>query len=232
MTWDWAGLALLKNWVRPATDFVPLRTAREEYHAWHSDSEKEASIADINEQSDIKADYRLSAPDPARQRHKSRWVVWAVLLLAVAIVFALVFYHHEEAIKAAAAAATAARAKTGIAITTVTAQKGDIGVYLEAIGTVTPVFTDSITSQVNGLVVSVHFKEGQLVQKGDPLIDIDPRPYNATLCKHKARSSVTRTCSPRLRWTSNATKMRGTGKQSQSNSSMTSRSSSSRTRAS
>ena len=107
--------------------------------------------------------------------------MWAVLLLAVAIVFALVFYHHEEAIKAAAAAATAARAKTGIAITTVTAQKGDIGVYLEAIGTVTPVFTDSITSQVNGLVVSVHFKEGQLVQKGDPLIDIDPRPYNATL---------------------------------------------------
>ncbi len=160
---------------------MPRRIAFEEYHAWHSDSEKEASIADINEHSDIRADYRLSAPDPARQRHKSRWVVWAVLLLAVAIVFALVLYHHEEAKKAAAAAAAAARAKAGIAITTATAQKGDIGVYLEAIGTVTPVYTDSITSQVNGLVVSVHFKEGQLVQKGDPLIDIDPRPYNATL---------------------------------------------------
>ena len=49
-------------------------------------------------------------------------------------------------------------------ITTATAKKGNIGVYLDAIGTVTPVYTDSITSQVNGLVVAVHYKEGQLVQ--------------------------------------------------------------------
>jgi len=68
-----------------------------------------------------------------------------------------------------------------IAITTATATKGDIGVYFDAIGTVTPVYTDSITSQVNGVVVAVHFKEGQLVRKGDPLIDIDSRPYRATL---------------------------------------------------
>ena len=60
-------------------------------------------------------------------------------------------------------------------------QKGNIGVYLDAIGTVTPVYTDSITSQVNGLVMAVHFKEGQRVNKGDPLIDIDSRPYQATL---------------------------------------------------
>jgi multidrug efflux system membrane fusion protein len=63
----------------------------------------------------------------------------------------------------------------------VTAAKGAIGVYLDAIGTVTPVYTDSITSQVNGLVTAVHYKEGQLVSKGDPLIDIDSRPYRATL---------------------------------------------------
>ncbi len=60
-------------------------------------------------------------------------------------------------------------------------KKGDIGVYLDAIGTVTPVYTASITSQVNGLVVAVHYKEGQLVNKGDPLVDIDSRPYRATL---------------------------------------------------
>jgi len=68
-----------------------------------------------------------------------------------------------------------------ITVTTATAKKGDIGVYLDEIGTVTPVYTDSITSQVNGLVVAVHFKEGQLVSKGDPLIDIDSRTYRATL---------------------------------------------------
>lgn len=62
-----------------------------------------------------------------------------------------------------------------------TATKGDIGVYLDSIGTVTPVYTASITSQVNGIVTSVHYREGQIVGKGDPLIDIDPRPYQATL---------------------------------------------------
>ncbi|MGB2626560.1 MAG: efflux RND transporter periplasmic adaptor subunit [Candidatus Acidiferrum sp.] len=62
-----------------------------------------------------------------------------------------------------------------------TATKGDIGVYLDSIGTVTPVYTASITSQVNGIVTAVHYREGQIVGKGDPLIDIDPRPYQATL---------------------------------------------------
>jgi multidrug efflux system membrane fusion protein len=54
-------------------------------------------------------------------------------------------------------------------------------VYLEAIGTVTPVYTASITSQVTGMVSAVHYREGQLVRKGDALIDIDPRPYEAQL---------------------------------------------------
>ena len=66
-------------------------------------------------------------------------------------------------------------------LTTATATKGNIGVYLDAIGTVTPVYTASITSQVTGPVIAVHFKEGQMVRKGDPLIDIDPRPFQATL---------------------------------------------------
>jgi multidrug efflux system membrane fusion protein len=92
---------------------------------------------------------------------------------------ALVWHHHAAA--EAAAAAASHKVPAGIVVTTATAQKGNIGVYLEEIGTVTPVYTDSITSQVNGLVVAVSFKEGQLVHKGDPLIDIDPRPYRATL---------------------------------------------------
>jgi multidrug efflux system membrane fusion protein len=54
-------------------------------------------------------------------------------------------------------------------------------VYVDSIGTVTPVYTSSITSQVNGIVTVVHFTEGQMVNKGAALIDIDPRPYQATL---------------------------------------------------
>jgi membrane fusion protein, multidrug efflux system len=74
------------------------------------------------------------------------------------------------------------RGATGpVTITIATASKGNIGVYLESIGTVTPVYTDSITSEVTGIVSKVHYEEGQLVRKGQPLIDIDPRPYEAQL---------------------------------------------------
>jgi membrane fusion protein, multidrug efflux system len=118
--------------------------------------------------------------DPDRKRRR-RWV-WPVTIAAVLIVVgALLWMHHETTVKAAAAAAARRAAGAAITITSATAQKGNIGVYLDAIGTVTPVYTDSITSQVNGLVVAVHYKEGQLVRKGDPLIDIDSRPYRATL---------------------------------------------------
>jgi len=107
------------------------------------------------------------------------WVVLSSLLLLVfALVFLLVLRHHEAAEKEAAAVA---RPAPGISVTSVTAQKGNIGVYLDSIGTVTPVFTDSITSQVNGIVVAVQFQEGQRVHKGDPLIEIDSRPYRAVL---------------------------------------------------
>jgi multidrug efflux system membrane fusion protein len=131
--------------------------------------------AKINKPSPIGPDHQLAAP--ARPRHKTLWIVLC-LLVALALAGILIWRSHENAEKAAAAAR---KPKPGISITTATAQKGNIGVYLDSIGTVTPVFTDSITSQVTGLVVAVHFQEGQLIAKGDPLVDIDPRPYRATL---------------------------------------------------
>jgi multidrug efflux system membrane fusion protein len=99
--------------------------------------------------------------------------MWGLLLLVFALALVLLL-HHEDAKKVAPVAKK-------ITVTTATAKKGDIGVYLDSIGTVTPVCTDSITSQVTGLVVAVHYTEGQRVGQGDPLVDIDPRPYRATL---------------------------------------------------
>lgn len=68
-----------------------------------------------------------------------------------------------------------------VSLNAVTAKQGDIGVYLSAIGTVTPVYTSTITAQVSGVITEVHYRESQIVKKGDPLIDIDPRPYEAQL---------------------------------------------------
>jgi multidrug efflux system membrane fusion protein len=112
-------------------------------------------------------------------------VVWIALLLIFAVGFWLVLQHHDSTTKNAAGAGSGGRRGAGgggpVTLTTATATKGNIGVYLEAIGTVTPVYTASITSQVTGPVMAVHFTEGQMVRKGDPLIDIDPRPFQATL---------------------------------------------------
>src|SRR5580700_2402374 len=118
-------------------------------------------------------------PAPTRPPHKGvKVIAWIVLLLIFAVAFVLVLRHHDDTTKSAKSPRGGGGAVT---VTTTAAQKGDIGVYLDAIGTVTPVYTSSITSQVNGIVTAVHYREGQLVHKNDPLIDIDDRTYRATL---------------------------------------------------
>jgi multidrug efflux system membrane fusion protein len=133
---------------------------------------------DSTEHPTITPDHQLPAPDPERRHPKTvRIIVWVVILLIFAIGFFLILRHHDDT-----AAKPSRRGAGGIAtITSVTAQKGDIGIYLDAIGTITPVHKASITSQVNGVVTAVHYQEGQIVRQGAPLIDIDSRTYRATL---------------------------------------------------
>jgi multidrug efflux system membrane fusion protein len=103
------------------------------------------------------------------------------LLVFFAIGFFLVLRQHEASTQTAGSGRRGGAGGGAVAVTVTTAQKGDIGVYVDAIGTVVPVYTSNITSQVSGIVTAVHYTEGQLVQKGTALIDIDPRPYQATL---------------------------------------------------
>jgi multidrug efflux system membrane fusion protein len=115
-----------------------------------------------------------------------RWAwSWLFILLAALVLFLGVIHHHRKKKTAAAAAAAAATVSAPVAVTAAPATTGDIGVYLSAIGTVTPVYTDSITSQVTGVIKSVHYNEGQVVHRGAPLIDIDPQPYAAQLAEAK-----------------------------------------------
>ena len=135
---------------------------------------------DPKEHPAIGPDHQLPAPPPAHPKHKViRVVVWIGLLLLFAIAFLLILRHHDDTTKAAASKGGAGGAP--VSLTTATAKQGNLGVYLDSIGTVTPVHTASITSQVTGVIIAVHYKEGQIVRKGEPLVDIDSRPYRATL---------------------------------------------------
>lgn len=126
----------------------------------------------------LASQYSADASRPARPR-RHRWI-WAVVLLAFGLLFYWVISHEQ---KSQPAAAGGGRRMMGgnVALTTATAHKGDINIYLDAIGTVTPLHTVAITSQVTGTVTAVHYREGQLVHQGDPLIDIDARQFQAQL---------------------------------------------------
>ncbi len=137
-----------------------------------------SGIEDKSDVQHISSDHQLSPPRPW---YRERWFLWTSLLLLLILAVILFLVIHEKDAKAAAAKSALAAAKPSVTATVATATKGSIGIYLDAIGTVTPVYTSSITAQASGVLTAVHYSEGQFVQKGDALFDIDPRPYQAQL---------------------------------------------------
>ena len=120
------------------------------------------------------------SPTPVRKRR--HWWVWGLVLLLFGLTFYWVIAHQQRS--AAATTGGGRRALGGVVpVTTATAHSGSIGIYQDAIGTVTPLNTASMTSQVTGVVTAVHYREGQTVKKGDPLIDIDARQYEAQVAQ-------------------------------------------------
>jgi multidrug efflux system membrane fusion protein len=118
-------------------------------------------------------------PHADDHKKKHHWGLW--IFLIVLIVLGIVLYRRHEASAAAAKAAAANQAPRSVPITTATATKGDIGVYVSTPATVTPVFTDTITARVQGEITAVRYTEGQMVKKGDPLVEIDSKPFLAQL---------------------------------------------------
>ena len=68
-----------------------------------------------------------------------------------------------------------------IPVVAATARAGDMPVYLQGLGTVTAFNTVTVKTRIDGQLIGVHFKEGQFVNKGDVLAEIDPRPYQVAL---------------------------------------------------
>ena len=106
-----------------------------------------------------------------------------IVLLGIAIgAFALAGCNRQSQTPAAGGGARGGGRGGGIGPTTIstaTATNGSIGIYVPALGVVTPLKTVSINSRVQGQIIAVRYKEGQMVQAGDPLIDIDPGPSQA-----------------------------------------------------
>ena len=115
----------------------------------------------------------------SRPRHRSRlrWLFW--LLLVLAIIGAVVWYYHRPSEQPKTGGRNQFGGPTPVGVATV--QKGDMPVTLTGLGTVTPLATVTVKTQINGYLTEVAFQEGRMVKKGDFLAQIDPRPYQVAL---------------------------------------------------
>jgi len=122
-------------------------------------------------------------PENSVKKRRHRWI-WVIILVAFGLLFFWVYKQHSASTAAPGGAGNRRGAMAGpVPVTVATATKGSIGVYLDAIGTVTPTYTDTITAQVTGVITAVNYREGQAIHKGDKLIDIDDRTYQAQLAQ-------------------------------------------------
>src|SRR5215475_7191658 len=114
------------------------------------------------------------APKPVR---RSPWRLVPWLLVVVAAVAAIVWVTRPR--EAAPPRAGRFALSGPMVVVSEAARKGDIPIILNALGTVTPLATVTVKTQIGGQLTEIGFKEGQVVKKGDFLAQIDPRPYEA-----------------------------------------------------
>jgi membrane fusion protein, multidrug efflux system len=117
----------------------------------------------------------------APRRRKWPWILAGLLAL---VVMYFVFHSGTKsttADKKGSGAGKGRGGQGGAAITVGQSKTGNMNIYVDALGTVTPTYTVTVYSQITGRVMAVHYQEGQMVKQGDPLVEIDPRPYEATL---------------------------------------------------
>jgi membrane fusion protein, multidrug efflux system len=127
-----------------------------------------------------------SSTNSAAPTPKSRAWLWILLLAALAA--GVWYYRSRSTSQAQDTSAPAAKGRSGsgqgtfvVPVVVAPAQRGDLPVYFNGLGTVTAFNTVTVHSRVDGQLISVAFTEGQFVHEGDLLAEIDPRPFQVQL---------------------------------------------------
>jgi membrane fusion protein, multidrug efflux system len=113
---------------------------------------------------------------------KTHWIMAGLIVLAILLLLWLIMSAFLRPKKKAAP-------PQPIPVGEAQVTSGSIDIYLDALGTVTPVYTVTVASRVAGELTKVRYKEGQLVKKNELLAVIDPRPYQAVLLQSQGQLS-------------------------------------------
>jgi len=130
-------------------------------------------------------------PDGGKRRRRIAIIVAAVVVVLLAFFIVRGLHRAPSSERGGARFAQGFSGdEAPIAVSVAQAATGDIAVRIPALGTVTPLATVTVKTQVTGQLQSIAFKEGQLVKKGQFLAQVDPRPYQAAL--DQARGNLSR----------------------------------------
>src|SRR5262249_34351547 len=151
---------------------------------------QETEMMGANVEGRIETDAAAPLPelerDPVGAERRSRTRLW-LLLLAALVAGGFWMFEQVRAKNAVAAKQQAKNAATAIPVAVAPARTGDIPVYLSGLGSVTPLNTITVKTRLDGQLTRVLFKEGQFIRQGDPLAEIDPRPFEVQLAQAQAQ---------------------------------------------
>jgi membrane fusion protein, multidrug efflux system len=137
-----------------------------------------------NEQVEIAQSSRTKLVKPTTRR---RWWLW-LLVLGAALIAVLLIVRWQN--QRSAAAKSRETGPPTVPVVVASARKGEIPVYLNALGSATPFNTVTVRSRIDGQLLKVNFQEGQFVRQGDSLAEIDPKPFEVQL--DQARGQLAR----------------------------------------
>jgi multidrug efflux system membrane fusion protein len=130
---------------------------------------------------------QVPSREPAPKQPRSRGRFLLTSLLALLVVAGIVWWARQQGTSQPSGGGGGRFGNAPMSIVPETIGKGDIGISLNALGTVTSLATVTVRTQISGYLIKVVFKEGDEVKKGDLLAEIDSRPYEAALAQQRGQ---------------------------------------------